>query len=56
MGLKKSDLYFKRNGWIVISWWQGGERHKKFFDDIDLAWEHIKQLRSHKIHDIYCNS
>lgn len=56
MTTKKKDIKFNTSGWINISY-RDDENilRKSSFDDIDIAWGHVKLLKKMGIEYIYIN-
>ena len=54
--LTKKDIKFQPSGWIVIRY-RDDENilRKAWFDDINIAWSHVKLLRKMGIEDIFVN-
>ena len=55
--LTKKDIKFTPNGWIHISYRDDDEDalRKATFDDINIAWGHVKLLQKMGIENIYVN-
>ena len=54
--MKKSEIKFQPSGWIVISYRdEENILRKAWFDDIDIAWSHVKLVKKMGIEDIFVN-
>lgn len=54
--LTKKDLKFQPNGWVIISYRdEENILRKAWFDDTNIAWNHVELLKKMGIEDIFVN-